>query len=145
MNCIGKSGKGFIAAQQAESILRRISSNTFVTTTTNGENVLPNDVSFGTVLSAYAKSAVTDGIKAAEQAEALLEQMEQMKSNGTALVGPTTFCVNTVINAWSQVAAGASQKREKYQAAIRAEQILLRMEHLFQHKNRSEIRPNTGM
>jgi hypothetical protein len=61
-------------------------------------STLPDNVTYSTVLNAWARSGRTD---AAERAEALFNEFTTFCSNGTLPTMPNTFCYNTVLVAMS--------------------------------------------
>lgn len=153
LNVLGKSSKypvgNFSKAKKAEKLLRRMFSEEFKL---RYPDIRPNAVSFGAVLAGYARCG--GKIRAAQVAEGLLEEMEQIYSSSSSSqlqdheeeedereIKPTTYCVNSVLNAWSQAAAYTYGKQAS-DAAHRAETILVRMEDLYR-KGRIELKPNT--
>lgn len=102
-------------------------------------DVTPDQFSYSTTISAWARSSIHNNDTSAKNAERLLEQMEEYRSKGFTHLAPTTYCVNAVLNAWSKIATNNKVNG----AASRAETILKRMEQLYNDGERDELRPNT--
>jgi hypothetical protein len=106
-------------------------------------NVTPDQFSYSTAISAWARSSLKNNSTSAKKAEKLLEQMEQYRSMGYTHLSPTTYCVNAVLNAWSKISTNNNNKVGVNGAAVRAEKILRRMESLYENGGRDELFPNT--
>jgi len=102
-------------------------------------NVTPDQFTYSTAISAWARSSVQSNSTSAKKAEQLLEQMEEYRMKGYTHLAPTTYCVNAVLNAWSKIASNNKVNG----AAYRAEKILKRMEQLYETGERDELCPNT--
>jgi hypothetical protein len=102
-------------------------------------NITPDQFSYSTTITSWARSSLKNKSTSAKRAEKLLEQMEEYRSNGYLYLSPTTYCGNAVLNAWSKIATNNKVNG----AAYRAEQILKRMETLSNNDDRHELCPNT--
>jgi hypothetical protein len=92
-------------------------------------HVLPDSISYATVMDAYARQSKHDP-SAAEQAERVLfELMEQSELLSGAQLKVTPVTYDTVLNAWA--------RQGTWEGAERAEQILKRLEAV----GRQDIRP----
>ena len=96
-------------------------------------NLRPMTQVFNAVINAWAKSGA--GVQAPMEAQALLSQMEDMRSRyGILDVKPDTITYNTIITAWAKSRGGID-------AAIQAEKILHKMHQIYNAGN-IHVKPN---
>ena len=99
--------------------------------------VEPNIRTWGAVLRAWADSGQPD---AGEQAERVLNRLQEWYDDGKTSVRPNVVCHTTVIRAWGRSAGtkGVSSK----EAMDRIEKLLQKMEDMYEETLDPDIRPN---
>ena len=117
--------RGRKTAQRAEQLLVEM----FRRSEREEKNVMPNVKTWGGVLQVWAQSGLAD---AAENAQRVLNKMEDLYKNGDTTVGQNVVCFTTVIGAWCR--AGRVD---------RAEALLTKMEDLFEITGEIDLRPNS--
>lgn len=96
-------------------------------------NLRPMTQVFNAVINAWAKSGA--GVQAPMEAQALLSQMEDMRSRyGILDIMPDTITYNTIITAWAKSRGGVD-------AALQAEKILHKMHQIYNAGN-IHVKPN---
>jgi pentatricopeptide repeat protein len=99
----------------------------------NGEKDVQPDVrTWATLLRAWAQCGCPDG---AENAQRVLDKLEDLYARGVTNVRPNYVCYTTVMGAW-----GRSRKKG---ALDQMESILKRMEQKYEETLEADIRPNT--
>jgi pentatricopeptide repeat protein len=92
------------------------------------DQIRPDQTSFTTVLSAYAKS---NNPKAAHQAQVLLDKMQEWYDAGTSAAKPNAFSYTAVMKNWAIKGDGG-----------RAEQVLQRLEDTYRKSNDPDLKPD---
>lgn len=95
--------------------------------------VEPNVRTWGAVLRAWAESGQPDS---GEQAQRVLDQLQQWYNEGKTNVRPNVVCFTTVMNAWGR---GKASPKVALDAV---EHLLKTMETLFEESGDMDIRPN---
>jgi len=102
--------------------------------TNQGEvGIAPNVRTWGAVMKAWADSGRPD---AGEQAQRILDLMEDWSQKGDGTVRPNSICYTTVMNAWARGTSTSS-----WDALKRVNDILKRMEDVFAETGDPNVRP----
>lgn len=120
--------------REAEQVLVRMENRY---KTCNDKDVKPTTVSYNAVIDAYAKAGT---VPAAENAEALLERMMLLDESSSSGIKPNTRSFNSVINAWAKASGRAGD--EGGAAATRAQDLLDRMENLYEQTGNDQVQPD---
>ena len=80
---------------------------------TGDSDLMPDTVSYSTVIDCWAKSKQKD---VAERAENMLKQMQEMHNVGNDKVKANVVTFNSVINAWSK--SGAKDAPQRAEALL---------------------------
>jgi len=120
--------------REAEQVLVRMENRY---KTCNDKDVKPTTVSNNAVIDAYAKAGT---VPAAENAEALLERMMLLDESSSSGIKPNTRSFNSVINAWAKASGRAGD--EGGAAATRAQDLLDRMENLYEQTGNDQVQPD---
>jgi pentatricopeptide repeat protein len=91
--------------------------------------IRPDQTSFTTVLSAYAKP--NNNPKAAHQAQVLLDKMQEWYDAGTSAAKPNAFSYTAVMKNWAMQGDGS-----------RAEQVLQRLEEAYRKSSDPDLKPD---
>jgi len=118
---------------------------------TGNNNIKPDSISFNAVLDAWAKQSGkrkssrsdTSGLFAAEKAEKLLLQMQELRDAGDSNIRPCTISYNTVIDAIAKAGNNDNDDGDNgSKAGERAERLLRRMQNLYKDGN-VDVKPDT--
>jgi hypothetical protein len=99
----------------------------------NEAAVEPNVRTWGAVLRAWKESGQADS---GEQAQRVLDQLENWYEEGKSSVRPNVVCYTTVMNAWARGQAKSEVALDKVEA------LLCKMENVFEETLDIDIRPN---
>jgi pentatricopeptide repeat protein len=108
----------------------------------------PDVITWTHVMQAIKTSQSVPPIQGALQCQAVLQRMEEAFQQGHSKAKPDARCYNMVLDAWAQAATAATptistntNHNSHHMAAVRAEQLLRHMQHLYQHQGETMVKP----